>query len=271
MSLQEILAIIPARSGSKSIPHKNICEVAGKPLLAWSVAHAAASQRITRIIVSTDSPDYARIARQHGAEAPFMRPENLARDETPDLPVFLHALDWLDQHEGYRPDICVHLRPTCPRRDPRMIDRMVEMLAADPKLDSVRTIAKVLHPPFKMWYRAADGMLSPVIDNLGEIQEPWNAPRQCLPATYIQTANIDVIRASVIASQRSMTGRSIKGYVEDSFLDIDTIEELDRARSELEQHQASSAPLPRLLREPRFFCFDFLLFRYRRCDCHFKP
>ena len=119
MLSREVLAVIPARSGSKSIPHKNICEVAGKPLLAWSIEHAAASRRITRIIVSTDSSDYARIARQHGGETPFLRPISLAEDDTPDLPVFRHALDWLLENDppGLDHDAIHRLRDALQHQD----------------------------------------------------------------------------------------------------------------------------------------------------------
>src|SRR6516164_8690846 len=112
----KVLALIPARRGSNSLPHKNIRAVGGKPLLAWSVDHALAAKKVTRTIVSTDSPDYAAIARQFGAEAPFLRPEEIAGDLSTDLEVFEHALKWLEVHEGYQPQICVHLRPTHPVR-----------------------------------------------------------------------------------------------------------------------------------------------------------
>jgi len=112
------LALIPARSGSKSLPHKNVREFAGKPLLAHSIDHALAARTIGRVIVSTDSEHYAAIAREYGAETPFLRPAELATDHATDLVVFQHALAWLREHEDWEPDIVVHLRPTYPRRDP---------------------------------------------------------------------------------------------------------------------------------------------------------
>ncbi|MFW6114372.1 MAG: cytidylyltransferase domain-containing protein [bacterium] len=256
MPVQEILAIVPARRGSKSIPHKNVREVAGKPLLAWSIEHAVASRRITRVIISTDSAEYAKIARQYGAEAPFLRPEPLARDDTPDLPVFQHALQWLWKHEGYCPQLCVHLRPTCPVRDPNVIDHMVDILLDDGELDSVRTVAKVLHPAFKMWYRNADDLLSPVVPALPNVPEPWNSPRQTLPTTYLQTANIDVVRTRVITQQDSMTGTRIRGYIENNCLDIDTPAELDTARCRLEQDQTLEDRWRSIVTGQRCFCFD---------------
>ena len=130
----EVLALIPARSGSKSVRDKNIRVVGGKPLLAWSIAHALSAKSVTRTIVSTDSAEYATIARESGAEAPFLRPAEISGDMATDLEAFQHALNWLRDHEGYAPDICVHLRPTHPVRNPTDIDRMVQILAGDPDL-----------------------------------------------------------------------------------------------------------------------------------------
>lgn len=221
------LALIPARRGSKSLPHKNIREFAGKPLLAHSIEHALAAASVDRVIVSTDSEEYAAIARQYGAETPFLRPAELATDDATDLVVFRHALDWLSDHEGWEPEIVVHLRPTYPRRDPADIDRVVELLAADPDLDSVRSVAPAAETPFKMWTRDASGRLTPVAD-LGN--EAYNQPRQRLPTAFLQNACIDAVRAGVVIDQGSMTGRRIHGYLMDENFDIDTAADFQRAR-----------------------------------------
>lgn len=103
----EVLAIIPARGGSKGIPRKNIRSFAGAPLIAWSIAAAQQSNTVTRVIVSTDDEEIAAVARQYGAETPFLRPAEFAQDQTTDLPVFEHALDWLAAHEQYQPNVVV--------------------------------------------------------------------------------------------------------------------------------------------------------------------
>ena len=110
----QVLAIIPARSGSKGVPNKNIRVVAGKPLLCWAIEIAKATPEIDRVIVSTDDASYAEIARKCGGETPFLRPKALAGDLSTDLEVFLHALNWLRIKENYNPDIVVNLRPTAP-------------------------------------------------------------------------------------------------------------------------------------------------------------
>src|SRR5512147_323733 len=112
MTKPEVLAIIPARGGSKGIPRKNIKEFAGHPLIAYSIAAGLQAQAVTRVIVSTDDDEIASVALRYGAEVPFMRPSELAEDTTADLPVFQHALAWLEEREGYRPLMVVQLRPT---------------------------------------------------------------------------------------------------------------------------------------------------------------
>src|SRR5512145_2909368 len=108
----DILALIPARGGSKSIPRKNIRDFAGHPLIAYSIAAGLQAKLVTRTIVSTDDEEIAAVARQYGAETPFLRPAEFAQDNTTDFPVFTHALAWFAEHEGYHPDIIVQLRPT---------------------------------------------------------------------------------------------------------------------------------------------------------------
>ena len=109
--MTEVLALIPARGGSKGIPRKNIRLFAGHPLIAWSIAAAKRSEYVTRVIVSTDDEEIAAVAREHGAETPFLRPAEFAQDNSTDLPLFEHALKWLEEVEGYRPEVVVQLRP----------------------------------------------------------------------------------------------------------------------------------------------------------------
>ncbi|MDD5469139.1 MAG: acylneuraminate cytidylyltransferase family protein, partial [Anaerolineales bacterium] len=136
--MSEVLALIPARGGSKSIPRKNIRSFAGFPLIAYSIAAAQAAETVTRVVVSTDDEEIAGIARQYGAETPFLRPAEISQDGTPDLPVFQHALQWLAEQEGYQTEIVVQLRPTSPLRRVVHIDVAVQSLVERPEADSVR-------------------------------------------------------------------------------------------------------------------------------------
>ena len=204
-----VLALVLARGGSKSIPRKNIRPLAGFPLVAYSIAAAQAARRVTRIVVSTDDEEIAAVARSCGAEVPFLRPEELARDETLDLPVFVHALQWLARTEGYRPEVVVHLRPTSPLCRPEWIDQAVDLLRANPAADAVRSVTPPPHTPYKMWkIDPATGLLSPLLAVAG-IPEPYNAPRQLLPECWWQTGHLDAVRPETILGRGSMTGTAI--------------------------------------------------------------
>lgn len=217
-----ILAIIPARSGSKSVPHKNIRQVNGKPMLAYSIEHGKESKYINRIILSTDSKEYAEIGQQYGAEVPFLRPAQYATDTALDIEVFYHCLDFLQENEGYHADIVVQLRPTYPIRSVKDIDAMIEVLIKNKEMDSVRSIAPAKEIPYKMWHRGKDGIITPVMK---DIKEGYNMPRQALPKIYYQNACIDVVRGDVILDNYSMSGNKIYGYEMDKNYDIDTEEE----------------------------------------------
>jgi CMP-N,N'-diacetyllegionaminic acid synthase len=224
----EVLVLIPARAGSKSVPHKNIRAFHGKPLMAHAIEQARGARTVTRVIVSTDAEAYAGIAREHGAETPFLRPAEHATDHATDLQVFHHALQWLAEQEGYRPDLCVHLRPTYPNRRSSDVDGAVEVLAAHPEWDSVRSVAPAPETPFKMWWRQPDDTLSPIISCPG-VAEAHSQPRQILPVAYLQNACVDVVRPRTVLELNSMSGRTVGGYVMDHHHDIDTSAQLEAA------------------------------------------
>ncbi|MDD3896371.1 MAG: acylneuraminate cytidylyltransferase family protein [Candidatus Peribacteraceae bacterium] len=247
----KIIAIIPARSGSKAIPHKNIQLFAGKPLMAHSIEQALRSKLIERVIVSTDSQEYAAIAREAGAEVPFLRPAELSTDHSTDLEAFTHALTWLQEHEGAAPDICVHLRPTHPNRRVADIDAAIQVLLDHPEFDSVRSVAPARQTPFKMWMMQDDHAIIPAIQS--GLKDAYNLPRQMLPKAYVQNACIDVVRSAVILQKGSMTGDRIYGYAMEEDFDIDTPDELKRAEQAL---LAARIQQPIQPGETRTFCFD---------------
>lgn len=222
----DILAVIPARSGSKSVSDKNIRDIGGKPMLAYSIEHAQKSHYINRVIVSTDSEKYAGIAKKYGAEVPFLRPAEYATDTALDYDVFRHALKWLREEEGYEPELVVQLRPTYPIRRIEDIDTMVERMLAEPLADSIRTIAPAKEIPYKMWRKEESGRLMPL---LTDIPECYNMPRQQLPKVYYQNACIDIFRPRCIWQYQSMTGKYILGYEMEQNFDIDTEEEFRSA------------------------------------------
>jgi YrbI family 3-deoxy-D-manno-octulosonate 8-phosphate phosphatase len=219
-----ILALIPARGGSKGIPRKNIRDFAGYPLIAWSIAAGLQAHTVNRVIVSTDDNEIAAVAREYGAETPFMRPHELAQDRTPDLPVFEHALQWLEEIEGYKPDIVIQLRPTSPIRPKDCVDSAVRILIENTEADCVRGVVPAGQNPHKMWrFNGYDKPMKPLLELEG-VAEPYNAPRQILPLVYWQTGHIDVIRTSTISRKHSLTGNTIYPLVIDPryTVDIDT-------------------------------------------------
>ncbi|NUQ85171.1 MAG: acylneuraminate cytidylyltransferase [Anaerolineales bacterium] len=225
--MTEILALIPARGGSKGIPRKNIRSFAGYPLIAWSIAAAKQSSLATRIIASTDDEEIASVAREWGAEVPFLRPSELAQDNTTDLPVFEHALKWLEENEGYKPEIVVQLRPTSPLRPKGMVDDAIRILLEHADADCVRGVVPAGQNPFKMWrFNGADKPLKPLLEVNG-IPEPYNAPRQILPPVYWQTGHIDAIRIATITRKKSLTGDVIYPLVIDPkyTVDIDNLQD----------------------------------------------
>jgi YrbI family 3-deoxy-D-manno-octulosonate 8-phosphate phosphatase len=235
MSKPEILALIPARGGSKGIPRKNIRLFAGQPLIAYSIAAGLQAKGVTRVIVTTDDEEIAEVARGCGAETPFLRPTELAQDGTLDLPVFQHALNWLAQHEDYHPQAVVHLRPTTPIRPPDLVDRSVSLLLAHPEADSVRGITPAHQNPFKMWLMdEEDKPIHPLMTIPG-IDEPYNSPRQVLPKAYTHTGLIDTIRPATILEINSMSGRIILPVLFDPAYDadLDTLEDWKHAEQYL--------------------------------------
>lgn len=225
-----VLGLIPARGGSKGIPRKNLVDVAGRPLVVHSVDHALHSQRIDRVVVSTDDPEIRDVAVAAGAEVPFLRPADLARDDTLDLPVFEHALQVLRELDGYVPDLIVHLRPTAPLRRIEWIDDSVDMLAACPEADSVRSVSPPDKHPYRMFRIGQDGYLDPIMSH--EHPMPYLLRRQDLPPVYYYNCVIDVTRPTTILGMGSMTGRKIlpfKMAADDAF-DIDSPRDLEIVR-----------------------------------------
>ncbi len=230
--MPEVLAIIPARGGSKGIPRKNIRDFAGYPLIAYSIAAGKQARTVTRVIASTDDEEIAAVACQFGAEAPFLRPAEFAQDNSTDWPVFQHALQWLEEHEGYRPAVVVQLRPTSPIRPRDCVDRAVEKLLAHADADSVRGVVPAGQNPHKMWRLSGeDAPMRNLLDVPG-LPEPYNAPRQALQPIYWQTGHIDAIRTETILKKGSMSGERIYPLLIDPRYTVDIDNLSDWARYE---------------------------------------
>jgi len=232
-----VLAVVGARSGSKSLPGKNIRPLLGKPLLAWVIEEAKRSKHISRVILSTDSEEYARIGQQYGAETPFLRPAELSTDTAPDFDWLHHATVWLKEHEEWQADIIVRLHPTSPLVRAEDIDVLIEKLIADPTATSAYMVTKVSKHPYKMWQMGEDGHIAPFIsEDITGIKDAFNKPRQSFPKAYAH-CNAAAIRWSTLVDEGSMAGNSVYGHYVDETVDIDTLEDFEKAEVKLRARQ----------------------------------
>ena len=230
------LAIIPARAGSKGVPGKNTALVAGKPLIVWTIEAALGSGCLDRILVSTDGEDIAAVAREAGAETPFLRPAELARDDTPTTDVVLHAAAWLEAHQRYQPAAVMVLQPTTPLRTAEDIVAGLKLLE-DRQADAVVGICEAAHHPFWMKRLRADGRLE---DFLPQDRVP--ARRQELPAAYALNGALYVARRAPLLAHRTFMLPNTCGYVmpPERSLDVDTRWDLELADFALTRRQNQS-------------------------------
>ncbi len=219
-----IYAIIPARGGSKGLPGKNTRLLHGKPLIAWTIEVAKAVAEITRVIVSTDDEEIAKVARECGAEV-FMRPKELAQDDTLDVPVFEHHLNALKE-KGELPDMVVDLRATAPLRGAPRIKEGIELLKhlGKERADSVRAVSKVSKHPYKMWKQNGEFIEPFLPERMTGMKEPYNAPRQSLPPVFQNNGCMNAFWPETVLEKHSMTGENIAGFVmsDDESVNIDT-------------------------------------------------
>ena len=225
----EILAIIPARGGSKGVPRKNIKILAGRPLIAWTIETALKTSCINRVIVSTDDEEIARISNHHGVDVPFMRPKQFAGDTTSDMSVYQHALQWLDENEHYRPDIVVWLRPTSPLRSCADIEAAVKKLI-NTNADWVRSICPVEHHPYWMFRCGDNDKLSSFVEGI-KLENYFQ--RQLLPQAYRLNGAVDVAWRTTITKKKLLYSGDVRGYKMDIERSVDMDGELDFALAEI--------------------------------------
>ncbi|MCB1041839.1 MAG: acylneuraminate cytidylyltransferase family protein [Acidobacteria bacterium] len=200
----KVLALIPARGGSKGIPGKNIRPLGGKPVIQWTIETALAAERISRVVVTTDDEAIAACARAAGAEVPFMRPASLASDTVPTLPVIQHALQQLAGFDA----VCL-LQPTTPFREAGEVDRCIALLEAT-GADSVVTMAPIPEEHHPEWAYRRDESGNMYLYS-GSSQPPPR--RQDLPPAFHRDGSVYVTRTQVIETQTSLYGRHIQGVV----------------------------------------------------------
>ena len=215
----KIVALIPARAGSKTVPDKNIRRVGKYPLVAYSIAAAKLSRLIKEVIVSTDSKHTAAIARRYGASVPFLRPGKISQDDSLDIEFFLHYFEYLKKKSLVMPDLVVHLRPTAPLRDVDALDKAIRHMMTHAEATSLRSMHKTRLTPYKM-FCFKGGYARPFLDIPGAT-EFYNWPRQRFEDAYVPDGIVDVIRPEVVYQTGTLHGDRMALFETDAPPDID--------------------------------------------------
>jgi CMP-N,N'-diacetyllegionaminic acid synthase len=220
--VSEVVAIIPARAGSKGVKDKNIKHLYGHSLLEWSIKAAQKAKLIDRVFVSTDSAKYAKIASVHGAEVPFLRPSNISGDRASDLDFVTHAIE--EFHKiGLAPKYIIHIRPTTPIRDPDIIDEAISIFQNNNKFNSLRSVHKMSESSYKT-LEINNGNLTPLAI-FGDTQTDANAPRQSFPDTYQANGYVDVLSTEFIIKNKQIHGKNILPFITKPAFEVDTIDD----------------------------------------------
>lgn len=230
--MPSVIALIPARSGSKGVSHKNIRKLGDHPLIEWSIAACKAATSINSTIVSTDSEEYARISGELGAEVPFLRPSELSGDHSTDYDFIKHALDWFALNGG-EPEYIVHIRPTTPFRAPELIDKAVETFLNNPQATALRSVHPMSESAYKTFEIAPSGQLKRIASDSTELDVANNA-RQQFPSTYIANGYVDVLSTQFIRKMQLIHGDYVVPFITPVVGEIDTEDDFARLELELE-------------------------------------
>ncbi len=193
------IAVIPARSGSKGVIDKNIKLLDNKPLLAYSILSAKCAKNIDKVFLSTDSQKYAEVAKEYGIEVPFLRPEKISRDNSTDYQCFEHLLDWLKENGEDIPEFIVHLRPTTPFRNTKLIDKAIDIMKKS-NANALRSVHEMSESAYKSL--EIENNLLKGLENDSFDMEIANMPRQHFKKTYQGNGLVDVLRTSFILENK---------------------------------------------------------------------
>lgn len=247
MSGDKAIALIPARSGSKRVPDKNIRRVSGHPLLAYTIAAARDSGVFDTILVSTDSNQYAEIAQHYGAEVPFLRSAELATATSPDIDWVEETLNRLAQ-AGRHYEIFSILRPTSPMRQPQTIQRAWSLFRDQVGVDSLRAVEKCTQHPGKMWIVRGQRMF-PLLP-FGPAQQPWHSSQYpSLPLVYVQNASLEIAWTRLVREERTIAGNVIAPFITEGHEGFDINDPYDWHYMEFLLKQGIAA-LPLIEQEP---------------------
>jgi CMP-N-acetylneuraminic acid synthetase len=228
-----VYCLIPARGGSKSIQRKNIRSFRGRPLISYSITTALKSSLVNKVFVSTEDKLIADISRFYGAEVPYLRSKEYALDSTRDFHVITEFIHWLSNNNFPEPDLICFLRPTCPDRDPKLIDFAITELQRNSDFTGLRSMRLARETPFKMWEIDINGIANPIMRNQLNGDET-NTPRQELPNVYWQDGYVDCLRPETISSQLSMLGNRVFPLIIDApQVELDYEEDLSKENTTL--------------------------------------
>jgi CMP-N,N'-diacetyllegionaminic acid synthase len=229
--MSRVVALIPARAGSKGVPNKNIRHLGGHPLIEWSIKACLNAKLIDRVIVSTDSAEYAELAIRLGAEAPFLRPAEISADHSTDYDFVVHALDWLAT-SGDEPEYIVHIRPTTPYRVPNIIDDAIRAFQGDAKATALRSIQEMSESAYKTFEIAPAGQLKRLgADNTA--LDAANNARQQFPSTYQANGYVDVLSSQFIRRSGLIHGDWVLPFITPPVVEVDTHDDLDHLEYQL--------------------------------------
>jgi len=233
-----MIAIIPARSGSKGVPGKNIKLLGGIPLFAFSIIAAKMMSSVSRVIVSTDSSEYAEIAKEYGAEVPFLRPSEISDDKSTDYDLFLHALKWFQEHEKFTPEYLLHLRPTTPLREPKIMEEAVKLFDLNKSLaTSLRSGHSAPESPYKWFLKDENNFFKGLRDDL--TPEKVNLPRQSFPSVYIPDGYIDILKSSIILETGTLHGDKMLVFESPFCVELDTMDDFEYLEFQIQKEGSS--------------------------------
>ncbi len=222
----KVVALIPARAGSKGVPKKNIKLIGGFPLIAYSIIASKLSQNINEVIVSTDSKEIAKIAKKFNANVPFIRPRNISKDKSTDIEYIKHAIDWYQKKRGYKPQYWVIIRPTTPLRNPKLIDKSINYFQKKSSASSLVSVHEMSETPAKMF-----GMQNGYLHGLSPFDprpEYYTLPRQQFPSAYVGNGYVDIVKTSIIEKYNSLYGSQILGFKTPDVGEIDIVNDINK-------------------------------------------
>ena len=228
----DVFALVTARSGSKGIPDKNLKQIGNHSLLEWSIKSALKSSQVTKVFLSTDSAEYAKLGKSFGAIVPFLRPAEIASDTAIDLDIFKHFLTEIKEV----PQAIVHIRPTTPLRNPHIIsDAVNKFIELKNGITSLRSVHEMSESAYKTFEVSDQGLLKPIASVADG--EKANLPRQAFPKTFQANGYVDVLDPEFILKEHKLHGDKIFAFKTPVVTEVDSLPDLEYLNWEVQQNQ----------------------------------